>query len=236
MQKKPMLTIWDIDKTLYDGYAIIDFGIYLEKIGKFDNGFKEEIAQSKTNYESGEIAYEAFAQSVYKIYGKYLFRKNMYEILQLSKGFWEEAIDKIYPAAKVLYEFLNQQKSEHAAISGSSFESLYYLADRLGFVKIKTTEYETVDGNYTNKIVSQLVSHYDKSRIKDKVLNQKNKYERVVGVGDYFADSAFLKLVDMPIVMGVDDESLVKMAQDNNWLIIEDKYSQPNTKGLKSIL
>jgi phosphoserine phosphatase len=222
---KPIISIWDIDKTLYDGYAIIDFGTFLEEEGKFSKGFKEEIISLKKEYDQNEITYEEFASSVYKIYGKYIFNKNQYEILQLSKIFWDKNIVKIYPAAMDLYKFLNKFGSEHAAISGSSFESLYYLADQLKFIKIKTTEYETIDGNFTDKIVSKLVSHYDKSRLKDRVLNQKTKYKITIGIGDNYADYAFLKLVDIPIVMGMEDQKLVNVAKDKGWTIIRDVHS-----------
>lgn len=222
---KPLVTIWDIDKTLYDGYAIIDFGMYLEEIGKFRVGFKEQILESKRSYEKGKTSYENFANSVYEIYGEYIDNLNMYEILQLSKGFWQRSISKLYPAARSLYDFLTVKNSEHAAISGSSFESLYYLADRLKFVKIKTTEYETIDGNFTKKIVSTLVSHGDKSKLEDRVLNQKNKYKVTVGVGDNYADCSFLKLVDIPIVMGTRDQILADMANSEGWFVIQDPNS-----------
>lgn len=224
MMKKKLLTIWDVDKTLYDGYAIIDFGIYLEEIGKFEKGFTEEILNKKEEYKSQKISYENFAKGVYEIYGRYIYNKNLYEILQLSKNFWKKNIEKLYPASLKLYQFLNSRGSEHASISGSSFESLYYLMDELGFVKIKTTEYETVDGNFSSKIVSTLVSHPDKSKLVDRVRNQKNKYEKVVGVGDNEADLAFLELVDLAIVIGNHDRKLTDVAKEKGWIIIDDPY------------
>ena len=222
MSKKPIITIWDIDKTLYNGYAIIDFGVFLEKEGKFSNGFSKEIGQIKVQYKQNKITYNEFAQGVYKTYGKYIYDKNFYEILQLSKKFWRYSVNNIYPASNQLHQLLTNQGSQHAAISGSSFESLYYLLDYLGFVKIKSTEYETIDGNFTSKIVSTLVSHYDKSKLEKKVLNQKSKYQITVAVGDNHADLAFLSLVDIPIVVGVGDEQLTNHAKENNWIQIED--------------
>ncbi len=230
--KKKLLTIWDVDKTLYDGYAIIDFGIYLQEIEKFEKGFTEEILNKKEEYKSQKISYEDFAKGVYEIYGRYIYNKNLYEILQLSKNFWKKNIKKLYPASFKLYQFLNSQGSEHASISGSSFESLYYLMDELGFVKIKTTEYETVDGNFTSKIVSTLVSHPDKSKLVDRVKNQKNKYEKVIGVGDNEADLAFLELADLAIVIGNNDKKLTDVAKENDWIIIDDPYQDELTSSL----
>lgn len=225
MSKKPLLTIWDIDKTLYDGYCIIDFGIYLAEIGYFKPGFINRITNIKDRYQAGKINYETFAADVYRIYGDFIFDKNLYEVLQLSKQFWSKNFNKLYPAALSLHQRLTAAGSEHAAISGSSFESLYYLLDRLGFVKMKTTEYETIEGNFTKKIVSTLVSHYDKSKLNQRVLNQKNKYEKVIGIGDNLADRAFLEHVDIAIVMGNNPE-LQAVAKTRNWIIITDPLEQ----------
>ena len=225
---KSTITIWDIDKTLYDGYVIIDFGKYLEKVGRFEAGFSRDIDLLLTRYKAGEISYEDFAKGVYKVYGEYINDKNQYEILQLNKQFWLEATTKLYPASQALYEFLTKLGSDHAAISGSSFESLYYLLDKLNFSKLKATEYETIDGNYTGKLVSTLVSHYDKSKLADRVLNQKNKYRKVLGVGDNHADVAFLQHVDIPIIVGVRDQDLIEWGRNHKAITIEDPDAKPD--------
>jgi phosphoserine phosphatase len=225
MSKKTLLTIWDIDKTFYNGYSIIDFGVYLEKIGEFESGFEEMSSHLKEGYKEGKISYEHFAQAIYNLYGGFIKDHNLYKVLQLSKDFWKEAVKNVYPAALELHKYLTSKGSEHMAISGSSFESLYYLFDQFNFVKVKTTQYEVIDGNFTDKIVSTLVSHFDKSRQKDKVLNQKNKYEKLIGIGDNMADLSFLELVDVPIVMGKSDKALVDIATQKDWLIIEDPMS-----------
>ncbi len=229
--KKTLLTIWDIDKTFYNGYCIIDFGIYLEKIGEFESGFEEMSNHLIEGYKSGKIPYDHFAKAIYNLYSGYIKEHNLYRVLQLSKGFWNGAIKNIYPAALELHKYLTSQNSEHMAISGSSFESLYYLFDQFNFIKVKTTQYEVIDGNFTDKIVSTLVSHFDKSRQKDKVLNQKNKYERVIGIGDNMADLSFLELVDIPIIMGTSDHELNKLAKEKNWLVIE----EPNSNDIELI-
>ncbi|MDQ7021529.1 MAG: hypothetical protein Q9M91_06940 [Candidatus Dojkabacteria bacterium] len=203
MTKKQMITIWDIDKTLYSGYVIIDSGKYLESIGVFKNDFSKRIDTAQPSYKRGEVDYDEFAKTVYMIYGDNIFNKNQFEILQLSKIFWDKSFSKIYKASYQLYNYLNVLGSDHAAISGSSFESLYYLLGRLSFSKMKSTEYETIDGNYTKKLVSTLVSHSDKSNLHGRVLNQKNKYQVLVGVGDNYAGFGFFRVSRLSNYYGV---------------------------------
>jgi phosphoserine phosphatase len=220
--KKPIIAIWDIDKTLYEGYVIIDFGKYLEEVGMFKSGFASEIDELKSKYENKSISYNDFALGVYKIYGNYLFNHNRYEVMQVSKDFWKQGITKLYPVSKTIYDYLQSIGSDHAAISGSSFESLYYLLDILNFSKMKSTEYEVIDGNFTTKLVSTLVSHSDKSKLQERVLNQRNKYDLTIGLGDNHADVSFLQYVDIPIIIGNSDGELVKWGNENNALIFAD--------------
>lgn len=234
--KKKYITIWDIDKTLYKGYVIIDFGKYLDDIGYFEKNFSSRVDESLRMYQEGTVSYDSFAKSVYTIYGDNIFNKNQFEILQLSKVFWETSISNLYKASLDIYKLLNSMGSDHAAISGSSFESLYYLLDKLGFSKMKATEYETVEGNYTKKIVSTLVSHSDKSRLKERVLNQKNKYEITIGLGDNHADLSFLELVDYPIIIGTKDSDLMKWGEDNEVLIVDNPDKHIDSKLLMEYL
>jgi phosphoserine phosphatase len=234
--KKKYITIWDIDKTLYKGYVIIDFGKYLEDIGYFEKNFSSRVDESLRRYQEGTVSYDSFAKSVYTIYGDNIFNKNQFEILQLSKVFWETSISNLYKASLGIYKLLNSMGSDHVAISGSSFESLYYLLDKLGFSKMKATEYETVEGNYTKKIVSTLASHSDKSRLSERVLNQKNKYEVTIGLGDNYADLSFLELVDYPIIIGTKDTDLMMWGESNEVFIVDNPERYIDSKLLMEYL
>jgi phosphoserine phosphatase len=211
------LAIFDIDKTLTPGYAIIDFAKFLVDRGFFNPDSWKSILDDVASYREKSITYNQFADLVVEHYAQGLSGQLTEEINRMAVEFWQERLSTIYPFVHGIFDLLSSLNIQTLAISGSSRESLEPLLAFLGFHRAYTTEIKQEDGRFLPEVAQNMASESQKQKLVQDIFKEIDGSAESIGFGDSIADSTFLSMVSIAVMVGEHDSDLLRMGQENNW-------------------
>lgn len=223
---KKNLAIFDVDKTMFPGYSIIDFAEFLAKNELFKMEEWREFERLIGEYKKGSFGYNDFAVLIVDSYARGIVGQGVEEVNNLSNIFWQERITTIYGYVRPLLHDLFRENVEIIVVSGSTKESVWPMMDKLKIGKSYCTEIANDGGVYTDQVVVNVASHEGKSKVIKTILDDIGGDVKTYGFGDSVADLSFLELVDNPVVIGTHDKELEEVARREGWKIILNPNSE----------
>ncbi|GIK83748.1 MAG: hypothetical protein BroJett025_03700 [Patescibacteria group bacterium] len=210
------IALIDLDKTLYNGYTLIDFILNYVIPNNLTSKKNVEAAKKLVNeFTNQTISYnDATAQGV-ALAGEILKGRTVAEVKEWQFHFFN--IEKIFPFAPQLLEKLKKNSFEIYIVSATVEPVVSHIANELG-VQSFSSQIETKDGIYTGKVL--------------KLLNEEAKAEIVkqleigtidllsLGFGDSSGDLDLLKVVDHAFVLEPKESEVIKTAEKNQWHVV----------------
>lgn len=219
---KKTIAIFDVDKTMFPGYTIIDFAEYLKDNNHFKKEEWMEFERCISEYKKGVLSYNEFAILIVDSYAKGIVNQTVNNIDKLSKKFWEKRIDNVYGYVRPLFERLNKLNAEIIIVSGSTRESLNPMLDFFEVKKYYCTEVDLDGDVYGSTPRINAASHEGKTKIIKEIFEKIDPNNLVYGFGDSVADLSFLELVTKPFVIGNHDKELAEVALREGWRVVID--------------
>jgi len=220
------VAIFDVDKTMFPGYSILDFALYLKGESRFNPGEWEEFQRLITEYKSGGLGYNEFAVLIVDSYARGLAGNNIEEINMMSQTFWNERVMSVYGYVVPLMQNLRDLNVGIVVISGSPIESLLPMFRKFDIMHYYTTEIDTKNGKFLSKVKINTASHEGKLEIVRKIFEEVDSNTTTYGFGYSVADLSFLELTNKSYVIGDHDKDLVEVARREGWRMLHDPNNE----------
>lgn len=226
MSIKKSLAIFDVDKTMFPGYSIIDFAEFLAKNEYFKMEEWREFERLLSEYKKGSFGYNDFAVLIVDSYARGIGGQKVDDVNKLSKLFWQERIETIYGYVRPLFTDLSRVNAEIIVVSGSTTESILPMLNNLRIERYFCTQIEVSEGVFLPNVSINAAAHEGKMEIVKRLGENMGQYEQIYGFGDSVADLSFLELVNRPVVIGNHDKELAEVAKREGWKIVLDPNSE----------
>lgn len=207
------LALFDLDKTIYKGYSLIDFAIYEAKKSRISNEALERLQKIVNDYMKGHITYNIAGNKVIEIFAKSIQGIDSDLLYEDLVRYFEENKELFFEYFSEVLPELNAHYDVYLVTSSAQFmaDAICKKFDLAGFI---STEFEVVDNKFTGRITKSLFTGNEKLEVKH--LLDKYGYKNSLAVGDSENDVSMLKLVENPICINASPE-LEKYAKENGW-------------------
>lgn len=213
MQKR-QIAFYDIDKTSYDGFIVLDLATHQLQNGIISEQCLTDMKTDIAQYRSGEIPYEQMAQNLLEHWAQGLLGKQINDVLVKSREFFETEGKKFFPYVQTSINLLSPTHDIYFVTAGPQFGA-QYVADMHNATGFISTIFEERDGVFTGNISKSLASKEKKKREIYPLLNTHNN-AKSFAFGDSSNDVEMLESVAYPICVNADSE-LRKVAETNSW-------------------
>lgn len=215
---KKSIALFDIDKTIYDGYIIFPMAKYQLHKKIIDEECFDNLNNDLKLYKLKKVGYEETVENLNKHWAKGLEKQCFpYEdVLRTSKEFINLDKDRFYPYFQKLNELLNKTHDIYFVTGESQFigEAVADYFKAKGFV---SSVFQIKNNLFAGKIDTSLAKKEEKKkRIKNLILNY--DLENSLAFGDSEGDIDMLKTVRHSICINP-TAGLVKVAKKRNWLV-----------------
>ncbi|QQS38406.1 haloacid dehalogenase-like hydrolase [Candidatus Woesebacteria bacterium] len=219
---RDITAIFDIDKTIYEGYSLIDFVEFMHSEGDFPVKQYDKLKETFLQYKKNIITYDQAVDISINVFTKGLEGKGYQDIKIKAEKFWAYNFNKVYEFAKLSIDYLHGVNAKTIAISGSINEIVYPLVHKLNFDTSYLTEIVKKNNVFSGEVIRNNGLSKSKEDIVKQIFSDINKDSMTIGFGDSIADFTFLDKVDIPVVVGKHDYELEKLVKIKGWTIIED--------------
>ena len=213
MTKK--IILFDIDKTVYDGYTIFPLAQSQFDAGLIDASVVKRLNQDMIDYKNGNFTYEAFVAILLDHWAEGLRGKKYQEVLAHATHFFATQSEHFYPYVADVLELL---KKTHEAyfVSGEP----QFIAEAVGKIYgtrgwLSSTFELDKNGLLTGKVTTHLATKSDKKHALAGLIRS-NSFEDSYGFGDSDADIEMLSLVQTPICINP-NPGLLSHATEHKW-------------------
>ncbi|MBU0758527.1 MAG: haloacid dehalogenase-like hydrolase [Nanoarchaeota archaeon] len=211
------LAIYDIDKTLYNGYSTVEFIEYLHKKRLFRQENYNNIMQLLEGLKTGETSYFRTAHQYVMETAEGLVGQDKDKINVFAKEFFDRS--RLFSFSEDLVRIMKKYHYYNLILSNSLIEVLSPIKDYLRMDGLLGIELETSQGKYTGNINSEMHFESGKKGTLAKFLKS-NRFtlDMSFGFGDSEHDIAFLEDVKNPVVISPRDELKIH-AEKYNWTV-----------------
>jgi HAD superfamily hydrolase (TIGR01490 family) len=208
---------FDVDGTLLRGFIIHSFPRYLGERGIVDPVFSRRIDLLIDAYRRGNATYRAMAEQVPRIYADAITGVEVNRVREAAQGFTDTHLShSIYQYTRALVDLARRHFEVVIALSGSPEEPVQKLHS-LGFNSEHGSVFESRDGVYTGKILSNLILGEEKAAKMRQVAGQLDvDLKRSAAFGDTGEDVPMLESVGLPIVINP-TEGMKQICQERGW-------------------
>lgn len=209
------IALYDIDKTSYIGYLIVDFVGYQVSTGTLKKETLEKIKKEDELNKTGKKEYEIMAQDMLIHWAKDLKDKSVKKVEKEVHDFFESPDgNKFLPFVKETIYQLNPTHDTYFVTAEPQFVAgeVSKLHQATGFV---STLFEIKDGLFTGEIASSLAKSTDKGNEVEKLM-QNHLYKDSFAFGDSKGDKEMLEGVEYPICVNPNPE-LAKIRDEKGW-------------------
>ena len=224
------ISLFDVDGTLTDGFAIVSFAEYLNSNGEFSDAnltaVLADFAAYKTSDKSSGV-YHAFAEQIVDHYAEGLAGSEVMHIQDLAEGFFDKVVAgeiqhyTLFPFTNELLQIMNQF-GPTIAISGSPIDALRPLKKHVGMADVYGTTFQNMGGVYTGEIDTNLaVGTAKKDQVGSLIGSGNFDLSRSFAFGDSMPDVPLLAAVKNPFVLGTNKE-LREEGRLRGWNVVDD--------------
>jgi len=208
------LVLFDIDKTIYNGYVISPLAECQLDKGIINNSCLNKIQEDFKLYKSGKVDYETTIANLLDHWAEGLKGQNYQDILKETISFFRGAGNKFYGFARPVIKMF---KSTH---------DVYFITGEPKFVGEATALIFSIKGLISSKLevenlkftgrVEKYLARRNEKLSAIQCLVKKYKIDGSFAFGDSEADIQMLNLVQNAICINATD-GLKKHAQKHNW-------------------
>ena len=209
------IALYDIDKTSYERYLIIDFVGYQVSTGTLKKETLEKIKEEDRLNKAGQKGYEKMAQDMLVHWAKNLKDKRVLDVEKEVHDFFKTPDgNKFLPFVKESINLLNPTHDTYFVTAEPQFvaEEVTRIHQATGFI---STLFEIKDELFTGEIASSLAKSEDKGSKVGKLM-QTHLYKDSIAFGDSIGDKEMLEGVEYPICVNPNAE-LAKIRDEKGW-------------------
>ena len=236
--EKSRFAVFDIDGTLIRWqlyHAVVD---ELAKTGHIPQATYDVIKKERLAWKNREHqeSFKEYERAIVHAYEEALPTLSPEAFDELAEKVAHKYREQVYTYTRDLIKTLKRDGYILLAISGSHKELIEHVAPMYGFDDWVGSTYHRDEGAFTGQ--SYIAAHYKADILRDLIKKHKLTTEDSYGVGDSFSDSAFLELVEHPIVFNPNRE-LLNVAMKHNWRIVLERknvvYQLDNISGTPGV-
>ncbi|PIY69337.1 hypothetical protein COY90_01200 [Candidatus Roizmanbacteria bacterium CG_4_10_14_0_8_um_filter_39_9] len=210
------VAFFDLDKTLYDGYSVVDFFYQYILPNKLASNEILNLAQKlSADFNSKKISYNEATEKTVMLCAEVLKGRTIEIVSKWQEAFFQPS--KLFPYVLELFRFLKEKKVEAYIISASIEPIVTHISNFIG-VKSFSSEVEIIDNVYSGKVFNILNDRKKSTTIKD-ILDPKLK-PISLGFGDSMGDVSLLDSVTYGLLFEPADASLIERAKRSDWRIV----------------
>lgn len=213
------IALFDIDKTLVDGFIIFPFVDMLIDQGVLNKDVSAAIKADFRAHKNKKVSYQEFADNVVAHYCQGLEGKSQREVETVGRQFL--AFVRPVMLCDFSQELVNEM-NRHAktiAISGAPVEVLRPLTEYLNIAETYGLEAEVSNGTYTGRVKTNMAVRTEKERQVSSLINSGCLVETSFAFGDSDSDVPILQAVGNPFAVNP-NQALEKIATANGWEIV----------------
>jgi phosphoserine phosphatase len=213
------IALYDIDKTSYRDYLIIDFVKYQVSTGTLREETLEKIKEEDRLNKTGQKGYEPMAQDMLIHWAKDLKNKRVLDVEKEVRDFFKTPEgNKFLPFVKMSIDWLNPTHDTYFVTAEPQFvaREVSEIHQATGFI---STLFENKDGLFTGEVLSSLAKSKDKGNEVEKLMRTHIRKDSFA-FGDSKGDKEMLEGVEYPICVNPNNE-LVEIRDKKGWKKME---------------
>ena len=211
---KAVLT--DVDGMLCD-YIGIAWVRYLGVNTHIDDESYDDFEDLIAAYSRGLIDYNEFTRDRILLYGETMKNKNVKEVEDLAKKFFDAFKKGIRKESIDLIKHFKKKGYKIYAVTASPSPVVEYVLEHLGIDNFYSTKLEIINGKYTGDILSNM--HLTKEGkldiVRSLIINEGINTSESFALGDTLHDLPLLESVAYPIALNPKGK-LIKYASEND--------------------
>lgn len=216
MKSERSLGLFDIDKTLYNGYIVFPLVKVHEREGLIVPEATQAIDRSFASYRSGEISYEAFARMLLIHWADGLSGMPYSQVLESTRDFVRTQETNFFPFARPFLERLQNTHDIYLVTAEADFVG-QAVTEQLGATGHISTIFETENGIFTGSMARSLAGREEKRTAIEPLIDRYPQLRSIAG-GDSDGDIDMLSAVENPFCV-VPAEALRIHAEQRGWAI-----------------
>jgi len=211
--------ITDVDGMLCD-YIGIAWVRFLGVNNHIDGESYEDFEDLISAYSRGLIDYNEFTRDRILLYAEIMKGKNVKEIDQLAKTFFNSFKKGIPSQSLELIKYFKKKNYKIIAITASPSPVVDYVLNYLGIEQYYSTKLEIHDNYYTGDLVSEMhnLKEGKSSIVKNVIISEGINTSESFAIGDTIHDLPLLESVAFPIALNPKGK-LIKYAKENDFSI-----------------
>jgi HAD superfamily phosphoserine phosphatase-like hydrolase len=215
------IAFFDVDRTIRNGSAALDFCNYLAKRGLVNESFRPEDSAVREAYQAGKIDYQGMVEGVVKIHGAVLAGLRVGQLADEYESYVRETL-AFFDWTQELFKLLHDYKFRTVLVSAGIKPAIEAIGKYLGASHIITSEPEVRDGVYTGRVL-RILHDTDKYKLVGAYISQLGPESFKLGFGDSTGDVSMFELMDQAIIFSPHQEEMYQIAQTHGWHIVNNR-------------
>jgi HAD superfamily phosphoserine phosphatase-like hydrolase len=208
---------FDVDRTLRNGSAALDFCNFLLEEALIDSSFQEKDAKIRRKYKAGEIDYQEMVELVVRIHGATLKGIKTSDIEPLHAKYIQRK-QNFFNFTEPLFEKLSNYPVTTTLVSAGIRPAIAAVGEHLGVDTVLSSTLKVVDDEYTGE-VTRVLHDQDKRELVSETASENHGMN--IGFGDSTGDLGMLELMDKVFIIEPHQEEMVKLAEARGWPILK---------------
>jgi phosphoserine phosphatase len=214
------IALFDIDKTIYNGYVIFPLGEYQLEKGIINQSCLDKLYNDLNLYESGKVDYESTIANLLDHWAVGLKGQSYQYVLEETISFFKSVENEFYDFVKPVMQILKPSHDVYFITGEAKFvgEAATFIFSSKGFI---SSELELQNTKFTGEVNKYLARRNEKLRAIQHLLKTYSK-DSSFAFGDSEGDIQMLNSVQHAICINA-TKRLIQYAGKNDWHIIDPK-------------
>lgn len=215
------IAFFDVDQTIYHGYSMQDFYLYLVAQKLCDDLVAEKDRKIVRSYLAKEIDYTEATNRVAALQAEALQGKSIAEVAKLADEFIESQ-GKLFPFVTELFALLSDAGFTIYLLSAATNPTIEAIGRKLQTNNYFSSKLAVLDGTYTG-VVEHMLNNEEKVLQMKRILADVPSESVTLGFGDSSGDMDMLTAVQYAFVIHAHEPKLLELAVQNNWRVVTDE-------------
>jgi HAD superfamily hydrolase (TIGR01490 family) len=209
------LALFDIDKTIYNGYTIFDLAEFQVQNGLVEPKLLEVLDSDTADYKSQKLNYEEYVKVLNEHWISFLKGKKYLDIFNNAFEFFSLNNHKFYNFVEPLFEQLKDSHDIFLVTGEMTFigDSVRKIFNTTGY---RATEIEVIDGVISGRIMNYLATREEKKHAISDLL-QRYRIDGSIAFGDSVGDIEMLSVVEKAFCVNASPE-LIDVVSERGWI------------------